>query len=637
MPDITVSSKDSDEDSISLNSTLESEPQEEYPLDRILAERNNNGVTEYLVKWQNYPDERCTWEAQTNFRNDSTIPEWDHHKLRIKRGLEEPYNVAALEARVEAWLDATKKRKARRRAKRRRRGLSVDPTSPEDSSDSSNKSEEEDNELINNPPRAGYRTREARRRNLDMHTDEDSSLFVTSKSLRNRNRTRAPKSGYQKFESRRNSGSTDDQRKEDTPTGGERSSTEDSLMEDLRSRQPSKSHKGKQQLSKHHSEARATTAEKRKSNDPIPQSAATNSFPNKRQFPKPKELPSRGLMREASASKAKVPMMGKVGSDPARSGHKSTSSLAKPQVFGPAIFSNWNKGPGPRRGLPSLAGVLKKGNGKSKPFEKLSTRRKLSKAGRNEPAPNIERLVLVNPKMGLPPQKASLSSLPNALPSQSPFQMIQESIEKAKVTSPVKVSSEPLPEQPAERPTAKSSKTEDGDWPMDTDSLGPNLGETDARLVTELPNATKEERYQELQPTKPDYNPQGTQTRIQHVSSVENHQFVFASPVERLLPYTPHGLAQPMTLTQLKGDDGMKQGPGYAQPGMKHNVEDFSDIFGTINISPTHVKVGEVKFRGLLPPVKRLLLTIKIPPKTVDLWFRQICTAEEYKLYFHEV
>ena len=56
-----ISREASDDDtSLSVNSTVPSEQRNEYPLEGILAERVSNGVREFLVKWEGYPEERCT-------------------------------------------------------------------------------------------------------------------------------------------------------------------------------------------------------------------------------------------------------------------------------------------------------------------------------------------------------------------------------------------------------------------------------------------------------------------------------------------------------------------------------------------------------------------------------------------------
>ena len=144
----TGSLASSDNDSISLNSTAPSQPRDEYPIEGILAERVIDGITEYLVKWEGYPDERCTWEPGSSFQDEQTFHDWQDRKMRISRGLDLPYDVEVLETRVENWIESTEKRKARRRAKKTRLGLLLDPESEGDNSDYGSREvpEEYDNE-----------------------------------------------------------------------------------------------------------------------------------------------------------------------------------------------------------------------------------------------------------------------------------------------------------------------------------------------------------------------------------------------------------------------------------------------------------------------------------------------------------
>lgn len=122
-------SESTDDDSISITSTVPSVKKEEYFIEGIIAERDNDGITEYLARWEGYPDERCTWEIRSHF-TDVTLLDWETQKMRVARGRAEPYNVEALLDRVEEWISATMQRKSRRRAKRLRLGLLA--TSTED-------------------------------------------------------------------------------------------------------------------------------------------------------------------------------------------------------------------------------------------------------------------------------------------------------------------------------------------------------------------------------------------------------------------------------------------------------------------------------------------------------------------------
>ena len=128
----------SDEDSVSITSTLHSEPREEYPVEGIIAEREIDGTIEYLVRWEGYPDERCTWEPESSFQTSDTLLDWKTQKMRVSRGLATPCDVDTLLDRVEKWILSSANRKSRRRSKRIRLGLSETPIEAEADEDGRN-------------------------------------------------------------------------------------------------------------------------------------------------------------------------------------------------------------------------------------------------------------------------------------------------------------------------------------------------------------------------------------------------------------------------------------------------------------------------------------------------------------------
>ena len=178
-----ASDDDSNVDSVSITSTVLSEQVEEYPLEAILAEEKFQGVTKYLVKWEGYPEYRCTWETRSMFQDgeDSTFHEWETQKMRISRGLSKPFDVSAFKNRVEVWLEGIRKRKLRRRAKRQRMGLPVGPIemeSDEDSSDS--QAEEEDEEPIVVQRRSSLKRRAASISKSSDGAPEDDAMDTAS-------------------------------------------------------------------------------------------------------------------------------------------------------------------------------------------------------------------------------------------------------------------------------------------------------------------------------------------------------------------------------------------------------------------------------------------------------------------------
>lgn len=57
-----------------------SDAEDVYDVERILAERVESGTTKYLVKWQGYLDDQCTWEPAENFDTSETLELWTKQK-----------------------------------------------------------------------------------------------------------------------------------------------------------------------------------------------------------------------------------------------------------------------------------------------------------------------------------------------------------------------------------------------------------------------------------------------------------------------------------------------------------------------------------------------------------------------------
>ena len=50
--------------------------EEEYVIEAIIGERHIDGVTQYLVKWQGYPNEENTWEPLSNLSETAAFHQW---------------------------------------------------------------------------------------------------------------------------------------------------------------------------------------------------------------------------------------------------------------------------------------------------------------------------------------------------------------------------------------------------------------------------------------------------------------------------------------------------------------------------------------------------------------------------------
>lgn len=127
----------SDDDTVSLTSTVLSKhaDDEEFSLEGVLAEIEEDGRTFYFVKWEGYPEYENSWVLRENFQSEQTLHDWQDRKMRISRGLEEPFDLEAFYDRRQEYFDKQDKRKQRRREKRIRLGLPVDPLNVKSSTD----------------------------------------------------------------------------------------------------------------------------------------------------------------------------------------------------------------------------------------------------------------------------------------------------------------------------------------------------------------------------------------------------------------------------------------------------------------------------------------------------------------------
>jgi hypothetical protein len=117
-----------EEDSISINSTQESEADEDrsYVVDRILAEQDDDeGNKYYLIRWDGYDVLASTWEPAENIEGQATLDDWTDEKMRIARELSKEFDVAAFENELERLRIAKEDRRQRRKAKRERLSLAT--------------------------------------------------------------------------------------------------------------------------------------------------------------------------------------------------------------------------------------------------------------------------------------------------------------------------------------------------------------------------------------------------------------------------------------------------------------------------------------------------------------------------------
>jgi hypothetical protein len=109
---------DTDAESIA---SLETDDGERHAIERILAEiQGNRGQIYYLVKWENCPLVRSSWETSSTFiQCPHHLEDWTVEKQKVADGKSQPFNIAALNQAIEEIELAERQRRILRRFKRR--------------------------------------------------------------------------------------------------------------------------------------------------------------------------------------------------------------------------------------------------------------------------------------------------------------------------------------------------------------------------------------------------------------------------------------------------------------------------------------------------------------------------------------
>ena len=617
----------SDADSISLTSTAPSEPKDEYPIEGILAERVFDGTTRYLVKWEGYPDERCTWEPESSFQDDQTFHDWQNMKMRISRGLDSAYDVSALETRVENWIKATETRKARRKAKRIRLGIPVDLESEGgNSDDNAAKVLEEDSSSSDRPfkkrrgsSKADSQTEQSRRWTPKEEAALKSGLEIVKgpfwnrilgffgpagtkgQDLKDRDaldleaktlelRIDYLKSGkdipqYLEFAHIEKKDRNPRKLKERSRMGedNDRLLTEGSFVEELQSGIVKQKSKAIEKHKENLSEVKQSTPPDQGPKYLLSRRKGQEENRIPAAIPHPKVSIAHMVPRiepgKRVISNRREGQMGSVGRGPLRLGlgaRKLHSAGKRPKVTGAAILENWSASVKPLRKQLPLQNAASPVDKPPERFSKLSTKRRYEKASRNERAPDIASLTLRNPKDFSVVKQSSIPSPAMKTPTKTPFELYQESFVKEK-----------------EKPTPVESSTSTSILDIVESPLGVTTsGEQNSESTRQIPQ-------------KP--HPTVFPNRMTMTSSAPQLHASFTSSSPRPLGY------------------------------VAYNSFDEYQVIGTVKLGPDWVHIGPVRFRGLSSSSKRLLLGLKSGPRDLFVWLNYNIVAEDYKAHFQNV
>lgn len=115
-----------EDDAISLTSTQESEydPEKEFIVTQILAEKGQDRRRLFLIQWADYPLEKSTWEPKDQISSE-ILDQWNEKKLKEKQGISQPFDLADFQAKINRAAKEKAQRKKLRKAKRKQLGIPV--------------------------------------------------------------------------------------------------------------------------------------------------------------------------------------------------------------------------------------------------------------------------------------------------------------------------------------------------------------------------------------------------------------------------------------------------------------------------------------------------------------------------------
>ncbi|KAL8834653.1 MAG: hypothetical protein Q9170_003655 [Blastenia crenularia] len=456
------SSESSDDDTISLTSTVASEQQSEYTLEAVLAEIVDvDGITWYLVKWENYPDLRCTWEVEEHFQHEQTLIDWTEQKMQISRGLVEPFDVTDWEKRTDEFKAATIKRKALRRKKKN--ALSLAAADTETSSNPSDDEERHDSDTNHQPPSPTWTAKEESTllEGISRFKSSDWKQLlrmygpngILNENLKGkteidlRNKACALKKDFEVSGKQFPISLSFDEinHKDFKPRKEDKTTRKRQIQRKEASRRPEFT--GTALSRKPHTASRKPSDSLDRPEKPrikilppvpthdvseaqgrltTPKNSASlklkeNANPNADPSPQGVRRPSLPL---AAAGKRST-QLGTMGRGPARQGLPAANIPMRQPVN---VLKNWSSGPEKiRRSRYEMRTPQEAEAKPSGTFKKFSTQRKFVLAGRYEHTPDVNSLTFVDVKDGkvLPKGPASVVPKPN---KKTPFQLLQEQL-----------------------------------------------------------------------------------------------------------------------------------------------------------------------------------------------------------------
>ncbi|KAK0272583.1 hypothetical protein LTS00_016175 [Friedmanniomyces endolithicus] len=340
-----------DEDSVASDTTQDSEQEDDnYGVDEILAEDRDSedagGGIRYLLKWTGYPLMRSTWEPAAHIHTDLVIKQWEEQKRRIRLGEVEAFNLEDWHAKKNRLGEEKLERVGRRKAKRRRRGLVVSS----------------DEEYQDDGADGG---RSPNRKRLPRLDSDDEEVIDAGQSVKRQRRVKAApvkrKGIARKVSSVRKQVDTSSEDEAEAAVPNTQDSDLNSLFEEVS--QPI------------YPDIELSTKPR-----PVPNSKAATPVRAPVRDP-PTSAPKPSILHAQQGSRAENAV--------------GTATRTKDQN----VFAHFPDTDRKRRQRTRVSGETRKDSADPK-FTKLSIQNRYQNYGKNEPAPDINALSMIDPKTG---------------------------------------------------------------------------------------------------------------------------------------------------------------------------------------------------------------------------------------------
>ena len=373
----------SDSDSISVTSTISSDQEEEYNVEKILAEDQDiiggTGEPQYLLKWEGYPLHRSTWEPKEHIGSDLLLREWEQHKRLVEQGKAVAFDIEEFHDARDLAYRETEARKTRRNAKRRKLGIHV-PTSPGQDDD------EEDSVQEEATRKKRVKTTEVKRKGVAQRVKAQKQ-YVTVPNTRNA----VPEE--------------DDGDDSEGSESGSNSSGGDSLFDQLRGEaaKGTKKTKATPIVPKRQHAPPKPTGKPVDTSPKVTASAARAAAARQKIVPKPITTPaasSSGARKSATSTSKPTSVQG-------------TAMKTAAPVASKNVMANWNAAP-PKRKPRAVSG-----DQAAKGFTHLAVQNTVKKYSAMERAPDVNALTTIDPKTGRPIASTAAVQVVKAAPTPS--------------------------------------------------------------------------------------------------------------------------------------------------------------------------------------------------------------------------